>query len=75
MGPAEALALIEPLAGRLGAYFPYHGARGHFLLQLGRKADARAAFNQAIGLANTPAEAALIRQHLDRLGEEAGIPG
>jgi RNA polymerase sigma-70 factor (ECF subfamily) len=75
MGPAEALALIEPLADRLGAYFPYHGARGHFLLQLGRKAEARSAFNQAIGLANTPAEAALIRQHLDRLGEEAGIPG
>ncbi len=68
-GPEAALALIEPLGERLGAYFHFHGARGAFLLQLGRGAEARAAFNQAIALANTPAEAAHIRMHLDRLAE------
>ena len=37
------------------------------LLQLGRASEARAAFDRAIALANTAAEAAHIRRHLDRL--------
>jgi RNA polymerase sigma-70 factor (ECF subfamily) len=69
-GPAEALAMIEPLAGRLGGYFHFHGARGAFLLQLGRAHEAHMAFDQAIALAGTPAEAAHIRMHLDRLIRE-----
>ena len=66
-GATEALALIEPLAGKLGGYFYFHGARGAFLLELGRTEEARIAFDRAIALANTPAEAAYIRQQLDRL--------
>lgn len=66
-GPAAALAMIEPLAGRLSGYFHFHGLRGGLLMQLGRGGEARQAFDQAIALANTPAEAAHIRQHLDRL--------
>ena len=66
-GPAEALAMIEPLASRLGGYFHFFGAKGAFLLQLGRSQEARIAFDQAIALAGTPAEAAHIRLHLDRL--------
>jgi len=62
--------MIEPLAERLGGYFHFHGARGAFLLQLGRSRDAHAAFDQAIALAGTPAEAAHIRLHLDRLTRE-----
>jgi len=69
-GPQAALDLIAPLADRLDGYFYFHGARGAFLKELGRNADAREAFNKAIALANTPAEAAHIRQHLDSL--EAG---
>jgi RNA polymerase sigma-70 factor (ECF subfamily) len=69
-GPAEALAMIEPLADRLGGYFHFHGARGAFLLQLGRAHEAHTAFDQAIALAGTPAEAAHIRLHLDRLIRE-----
>jgi len=68
-GPAEALAMIETLASKLGGYFYFHGARGMFLLQLGRAEEARIAFDRAIALANTPAEAAHIRQQLDRLSE------
>ncbi len=71
-GPAAALDMIEPLAARLSGYFHYFGARGAFLLQLGRKQEARAAFDQAIALANTPAEAAHIRLHLDRLMRDNG---
>jgi RNA polymerase sigma-70 factor (ECF subfamily) len=70
-GPAAGLALITPLEERLSSYFPYFGARGAFLLQLGRNAEARAAFDRAISLAGTPAEAAHIRRHLDRLMQGA----
>jgi RNA polymerase sigma-70 factor (ECF subfamily) len=70
-GPAEALAMIEPLADRLSGYFHFHGVRGAFLMQLGRGDEARAAFDQAIALANTAAEAAHIRQNLDRLMQDA----
>jgi RNA polymerase sigma-70 factor, ECF subfamily len=66
-GAAAALAMIEPLGPRLAGYFHSFGAKGAFLLQLGRKDQARAAFDQAIALASTSAEAAHIRQHLDRL--------
>jgi RNA polymerase sigma-70 factor (ECF subfamily) len=69
-GSEAALAMIAPLEERLSGYFHFFGARGAFLLQLGRKAEARQDFNRAIALANTPAEAAHIRRHLDRyLGE------
>ncbi|HEV2676899.1 MAG TPA: RNA polymerase sigma factor [Aliidongia sp.] len=66
-GPEAALALIEPLADRLGGYFYFFGLKGALLDQLGRVEEAHACFDQAIALAHTPAEAAHIRQHLDRL--------
>jgi RNA polymerase sigma-70 factor (ECF subfamily) len=69
-GAEEALAMIEPLAERLGGYFHFFGAKGAFLLQLGRRDEARVAFDRAIALASTPAEAAHIRLHLDRLIRE-----
>jgi RNA polymerase sigma-70 factor (ECF subfamily) len=40
-------------------------------MQAGRKTEARQAFDRAIALANTPAEAANIRQYLDRVSAEA----
>nr|WP_246556742.1 RNA polymerase sigma factor [Bradyrhizobium liaoningense] len=66
-GPQAALELIEPLAPKLANYFHFYGVRGAFLMQLGRNDDARIAFDRAIALANTSAEAAHIRMHLDRL--------
>jgi RNA polymerase sigma-70 factor, ECF subfamily len=66
-GPAAALEMIEPLASRLAGYFHFFGVKGALLLQLGQQGTAREAFDQAIALANTPAEAAHIRRHLDRL--------
>ncbi len=71
-GPAAALALIDPLEPRLAGYFPFHGARGHFLMRIGRLEEARVAFDRAIALAATPAQAAHIRRQLDRLMESAG---
>jgi RNA polymerase sigma-70 factor (ECF subfamily) len=70
-GPGEALAMIEPLSAALGGYFYFFGARGAFLLQLGREAEARQAFDRAIALANTAAEASHIRLQIDRLTADA----
>jgi RNA polymerase sigma-70 factor (ECF subfamily) len=67
-GPAAALALVEPLADRLGSYFYFHGVRGGLLKQLGQAGPAREAFIRAMALASTPTEAAHIRSHIDRLG-------
>lgn len=72
-GPADALALIEPLATRLAGYFHFYGLKGALLNQLGRPNEARIAFDQAIALANTSAEAAHIRMHLDRLVRPATV--
>jgi RNA polymerase sigma-70 factor (ECF subfamily) len=68
-GPEEALTLIEPLADQLSGYFYFHGLRGGLLKDLGRDAEARESFNRAIALANSPAEAAHIRDHLDSLAD------
>jgi RNA polymerase sigma-70 factor (ECF subfamily) len=71
-GPQAALDMVEPLAPKLGGYFHFFGVRGALLMQLGRHDEAREAFCKAISLANSAAEAAHIRMHLDRLA--AGAP-
>jgi RNA polymerase sigma-70 factor (ECF subfamily) len=76
-GADDALAMIEPLADKLGSYFNFHGVRGAYLMQTGRRDEAREAFDKAIALANSAAEAAHIRIHLDRLmrdGEKTPEP-
>jgi RNA polymerase sigma-70 factor (ECF subfamily) len=70
-GSAAALAMIEPLAAPLSGYFHFFGVKGALLMQLGRAKEARIAFDRAIALAHTPAEAAHIRQHLDRLMKDS----
>ncbi|MEA2887947.1 MAG: polymerase sigma-70 factor, subfamily [Bradyrhizobium sp.] len=66
-GPQAALEMIEPLGARLQNYFHFFGVKGAFLMQLNRNDEARTAFDRAIALAHTSAEAAHIRMHLDRL--------
>jgi RNA polymerase sigma-70 factor (ECF subfamily) len=70
-GPEAALAMIEKLGARLSGYYPYHGARGAFLLQAGQRAQAREAFNHAIALASSASDVGHIRRHLDRLMRES----
>jgi len=70
-GAVAALEIIEPLAPKLSGYFYFFGVKGGLLLQLGRKRDAHIAFDQAIALAHTTAEAEHIRRHLDRLIRES----
>ena len=66
-GAATALVMIEPLATPLAGYFNFFGLKGALLAELSRVEEARTAFDQAIALAKTAAEAAHIRMHLDRL--------
>jgi len=66
-GPEAALEMIAPLEGKLSGYFHFHGLAGALNLELGRHREAQVAFDRAIALANTAAEATHIRQHLDRL--------
>ncbi|NMG38749.1 RNA polymerase sigma factor [Chelativorans sp. ZYF759] len=71
-GAEAALALVEPLGDRLGSYFHFHGVRGWLLKQLGRDAEAKDAFDRAISLAGSAAEANQIRIQLDGLQRDAG---
>jgi RNA polymerase sigma-70 factor (ECF subfamily) len=61
-GAAAALEMVEPLAEPLSGYFHFFGVKGALLRELGRVREARAAFERALTLARTPAEAAHIRQ-------------
>ena len=65
-GPEAALAMIEPLESAV-RLLSLLGLKGGLLMQLGRGEEARVAFDRAIALANTAAEAAHIRMHIDRL--------
>jgi RNA polymerase sigma-70 factor (ECF subfamily) len=68
-GPAAALQMLGPLAGPLAGYFHYFGVKGALLKDLGRADEARQAFNKAVSLARTAAEAAHIRMNLDALNK------
>ena len=70
-GVAQALEMVETLAEPLDGYFYFHGLRGHLLMQSGRDGEARVAFDRAIALARSPAEAAHIRMQIDRLKQDA----
>ena len=72
-GPEVALDLVETLSDALDGYFYVQGLRGNLLMQVGRKAEARIAFDRAIALARSPAEAAHIRRQLDCLKQD-GLP-
>jgi RNA polymerase sigma-70 factor (ECF subfamily) len=75
-GAAAALAMIEPLEAPLQSYFNYFGVKGALLMQLGRDTEARQAFDHAISLAHTLAEAEHIRYQLDRLSvQEQNVRG
>jgi RNA polymerase sigma-70 factor (ECF subfamily) len=66
-GPAAALAMIEPLGEQLPGYFYFYGVKGALLKELGRVEDAREAFERALALSNTAAEADHIKMQIDQL--------
>ncbi|MBO0769822.1 MAG: sigma-70 family RNA polymerase sigma factor [Actinobacteria bacterium] len=64
VGPAEALAEIEPLADDLDGYRLYHAVRAELLTALGRDEQARQANERALALAANPAERELLTRRL-----------
>jgi RNA polymerase sigma-70 factor (ECF subfamily) len=65
-GPDRGLAFIEPLAGELDGYLPYHSARADLLRRLDRRAEAAEAYERAIALVTNPSQRAFLER---RLGE------
>jgi RNA polymerase sigma-70 factor (ECF subfamily) len=55
-GPAAGLAVIEPLAGPLDGYLPFHASRADLLRRLGRDDEAHGAYCRALALAPNGAE-------------------
>ena len=64
IGPAEALAEVEPLAGELDGYRLYHAVRAELLTALGRHEQARSANERALALAANTAERELLARRL-----------
>ena len=67
-GPHVALAQVEAIAEPLDGYHAFHATRADLLRRLGRSADARTAYDRAIGLAGNTAEAAYLTRRRDELG-------
>jgi RNA polymerase sigma-70 factor (ECF subfamily) len=66
-GPDVALALVDRL--ELTTYHAWHATRADLLRRLGRSAEARAAYDAAIGAAGNPAERAwLARRRAELVG-------
>jgi RNA polymerase sigma-70 factor (ECF subfamily) len=65
-GPEIALADVDALSGALDGYHLFHATRAELLRALGRRVDARAADERALGLTENPAERALLKQRLAR---------
>jgi RNA polymerase sigma-70 factor (ECF subfamily) len=64
-GPDVALALVDRLG--LDDYHAYHATRADLLRRVGRSADARAAYEQAIELSGNSAEVAYLSRRRDQL--------
>jgi RNA polymerase sigma-70 factor (ECF subfamily) len=68
-GPQAGLALIEALLerGELPDYHLAHAARADLLRRLGRKTDARAAYEKALELARQQPERRFLEQRIAQL--------
>lgn len=62
------LGRIEPLAGALASYAPFHAARADFLRRLGRTDEARDAYQRAATLAGTEPERRFLAGRAQALG-------
>jgi RNA polymerase sigma-70 factor (ECF subfamily) len=63
-GPEAALRELDALAAELDGYHLYHAVRGHLLVELGRREQARAAELRALALTANRAEQSLLRRRL-----------
>jgi RNA polymerase sigma-70 factor (ECF subfamily) len=66
-GPEVALAAVDRLTGQLSGYHAFHATRADLLRRLGRSADSRAAYDQAIARAGNTAEIAYLTRRRHQL--------
>jgi RNA polymerase sigma-70 factor, ECF subfamily len=73
-GPAAGLALVDSrlAQGDLASYHLAHSVRGELLQRLGRPAEARAAYQQALGLARQDPERRFLERRLAELSGKDG---
>lgn len=66
-GPEVALAAVDRLEEKLAGYHAYHAVRADLLRRLGRREEARAAYDTAIGLAGNTGEIAYLKRRRGEL--------
>jgi RNA polymerase sigma-70 factor (ECF subfamily) len=69
-GPDPALMPIDAIATELDTYHLLHAARGTILRRLGRRQDARDAFERAAQLAATEPDRRFLARQIEMLGED-----
>ena len=72
-GPAVALGELDALAAELDGYHLYHAVRGHVLVELGRREQARASELRALTLTANRAEQSLLRRRLGAAETARGL--
>ena len=73
-GPSAALTTLDAIAPNLEHYHLMHAARGTTLLRLGRRDEARAAFERAADLASTKADQQFLARQIEELAMGADPP-
>jgi RNA polymerase sigma-70 factor (ECF subfamily) len=73
-GPGPALVMIDAIAPDLENYHLLHAARGTILHRLGRRDDARAAFERAAALAVTEADRRFLVKEIEVLAKDEAQP-
>jgi RNA polymerase sigma-70 factor, ECF subfamily len=63
-GPQRAVEMLEPLAAELDGYRWFHTSRAGLLLELGRRGEAKAAFERAMELGPTEPERQILREKI-----------
>ena len=66
-GPEAALPEVDRLSDPLDGYHAFHVARADLLRRLGRRDEARVAYDRGIGLTGNPAERAYLTRRRDQL--------
>jgi RNA polymerase sigma-70 factor (ECF subfamily) len=72
-GPDAALTAIDRLHDPLDGYHAFHATRAELLRRLGRRTEARAAYDRAIALTGNTAERAHLARRRAELGEGTGL--
>jgi len=66
-GPEDAITTLDEIASDLENYHLLHAARGTMLRRLGRRGEARAAFERAASLASTDADQRFLTGQIEEL--------